>query len=270
MLLKPFEMKLRKDNFLIQLKYSDFKEEFKKREILSLGFGLELYFDNKELSGYDNLLIKKLQKIVIDQEIPLRLHAPIKKINYLDPARDISGIRLLYQDVIDACKLLNISNVVTHAELNEKDIYPEKNIYENALNIWKELSCTLKEEGIRLVVENHFEQDPDFIIRLINDIKLTSAGLCVDVGHVNAFGKIGILEWIKKCPNALLKEIHLADNNGDDDTHLPLGDGNIDFKSIFDRLRTINQKCIFVLEPKTPSDVKRSIEYLRNLKLFDE
>ena len=56
----------------------------------------------------------------------------------------------------------------------------------------------------------------------------------LDTGHANLHGRSPI-DFIKKFKDRLI-HIHLHDNNGKDDLHLPLGSGNIDWKKIIDEL----------------------------------
>ena len=65
-------------------------------------------------------------------------------------------------------------------------------------------------------------------------------GITLDVGHLNMFKKTGLddgnlIEEVKKM-GPYIKHLHLTDNFGYADTHLPPGMGNVPFKEIFEQL----------------------------------
>ena len=59
--------------------------------------------------------------------------------------------------------------------------------------------------------------------------------LHLDIGHANLFGKKPE-EFIKKFSNKI-KHVHLHDNNGDKDLHLPMGCGSIEWEKILKILK---------------------------------
>ncbi|MBL7158117.1 MAG: sugar phosphate isomerase/epimerase [Candidatus Omnitrophica bacterium] len=233
-------MYLTKQNFLIQAKYAGFCENEAGLEESLLGFGAELYMRSSAIEQYDAGIIKRIRLFIEKNRLPLQLHAPIVPLDYS-----------LYEKVVRLCKELNINTIVSHREASD-DVF-----------LWKEISLLLARSGLRVNLENHCEGYPDSIVELYKRINLENVGLCIDPGHVNVFGKIGILEWLEKYPQGALREVHLADNEGDRDTHLPLGRGNIDIKAVFKALEKRNEKIVFVLEPKKKIEAKESLIFLR-------
>ena len=60
-----------------------------------------------------------------------------------------------------------------------------------------------------------------------------------------------------------LRQLHLHDNRGEEDEHLALGQGSIDFKSLFGLLRAaIKKPLVLTLEPHQEKDLWPSIGYL--------
>jgi len=60
-----------------------------------------------------------------------------------------------------------------------------------------------------------------------------------------------------------LRQLHLHDNRGEEDEHLALGQGSIDFKSLFGALKTtIRRPLALTLEPHQEKDLWPSIGYL--------
>ena len=62
--------------------------------------------------------------------------------------------------------------------------------------------------------------------------------------------------------NDQIVELHLHDNNGVSDDHLPLGAGNIDFERFFEAVRNIGFAGPAILELKSRSDLESSVEFL--------
>jgi len=240
-------MKLTRKNFLIQAKYADLRESASELEEFFLGFGAELYISKSQIVEYDRALLKRVQGLMRKKHLPLQIHAPIAPLE-----------RALYEKVALLSKDLKVAKVVAHAEASD------------SVSLWKEMLLLLREYGISVNIENHAEEYPDSIVGLYKKINSKTTALCLDPGHVNAFGKIGILEWLQKYPSGSLREVHLADNKGDDDTHLALGKGNIDIKAFFRALENRKEKITFVLEPKEREGAKESILFLRKNGFLEE
>ncbi|MBW5411158.1 sugar phosphate isomerase/epimerase, partial [Brachyspira hampsonii] len=98
--------------------------------------------------------------------------------------------------------------------------------------------------GIKIAVENIFKgriySKIDDLIDLVNTVNMENVGFCLDVGHGNYDG-INISETIRLMKDKLF-ELHLSDNLGDRDAHLPIGFGNIDWVSVINTLREIGYK----------------------------
>jgi sugar phosphate isomerase/epimerase len=60
---------------------------------------------------------------------------------------------------------------------------------------------------------------------------------CLDTGHANVAE--GVIPYINYFWDKI-KAIHFHDNLGDDDTHLPIGKGNINWNEVASALKKIN------------------------------
>lgn len=120
----------------------------------------------------------------------------------------------------------------------------------------QELSPLQEEMGIRLGIENMPKSDWLFFHE--PGLDLWGMGLVLDVGHAQICRTLG--EFLS-CPE--LAHVHLHDNSGENDEHLPLGKGCIDFRPI---LKTIQNRGITaVLENKSEKGVWESLERLKAL-----
>jgi sugar phosphate isomerase/epimerase len=118
----------------------------------------------------------------------------------------------------------------------------------------------LEEElGIRLAVENMPKSEWLFFNR--PDLELHGMGLVLDVGHAQTCGTLP--EFLDR-PE--LAHVHLHDNSGNGDEHMPLGRGVIDFAPV---LRAIDERGISAaLEQKTEAGVLESLEALKRFANF--
>ena len=88
----------------------------------------------------------------------------------------------------------------------------------------------------------------------------------VDTGHsfVNGISPDYYVRELAK-QDIPIAPIHLHDNDGNADTHQPLGTGKIDFYLFFKELKDKNQNPYLIIEHW--SDFNRSIDYMYNLSL---
>ena len=102
-------------------------------------------------------------------------------------------------------------------------------------------SCaTAREHGLSLAVEprvGEMVSNTDSFLRLHSEVGADNFGLILDTGHLYAQKEILPLSVVK------LKEkiyyVHVSDNDGKENRHLPLGEGSIDWPELFFSLKLI-------------------------------
>ena len=100
-------------------------------------------------------------------------------------------------------------------------------------------------------------------------------GLTLDIGHAQLLtSRNRSFEFMKNCPERI-RHVHIHDNNGgmssDDDLHLPVGKGSIDFFPIFEGLREIGYSGTMTLELRPQeivSCVDRVVDILKHVSLL--
>jgi len=136
---------------------------------------------------------------------------------------------------------LEVKNVTVHANWPPGMFSVEEGIkwqLESLKNLTKEArSCSINLmyepiDTLRDTTENLAK-----ILEKIPDLYLT-----LDLGHANLFGK-SVEKFIRNF-HKKLKHVHLSDNKGSEDLHLPMGTGNIDWKKILKILKKYYQGTI--------------------------
>lgn len=108
--------------------------------------------------------------------------------------------------------------------------------------------------------ENVWEKDFCFFDELLSEQPNTR--LCLDTGHANCFSGFTPLQFIERYGKSIF-HVHLHDNKGDEDSHMPIGRGNIDFLAIAENLEKTNAgTAVFELDKK---DFIESIENINNI-----
>jgi len=96
-------------------------------------------------------------------------------------------------------------------------------------------------------------------------LRPAGAGLCLDCGHLTAFGRAPLDEWLEVL-GPFIGQLHLHDNLGQKDDHLPMGRGRVDFRRLFAYLK--DQRTtppVMTMEVHRPADVWASLECLEGL-----
>jgi len=116
---------------------------------------------------------------------------------------------------------------------NPEEIYAINKKYYTALaNVAKNLGVTVCLENMPF--RNFPLSSPRALGDFIRDIGSESLKMCFDTGHANMFeGSVG--DMLREVSD-LVKILHLHDNLGDEDSHLPLYEGNIDWADFAEAL----------------------------------
>ena len=178
--------------------------------------------------------------------IPSRiLHAPF---NELFPcaidkkARVLASLR--YRQAIALAKQYGATKVVVHGGYNPWIYYPVWYVGES-IAFWKDF---LQEDpGVQIVLENVLEEEPGMLLDIVAGVNHPNLRLCLDIGHVNAYAKVPVMQWLETWKN-YLSHFHIHNNDGSWDTHSALDCGSIPIKDLLDRANRLCPDATFTLE----------------------
>jgi sugar phosphate isomerase/epimerase len=144
-------------------------------------------------------------------------------------------------------KLVNVHPVIPNDMAN-----PDKIIKYN-IEFFKKVVKEAKKYNIKIMLENTkaIFNEISIIAKILDEVP--SLKLHWDVGHAN-LGNEGEKKTklaFHNFKNKIL-HLHLSDNNGQEDQHLPLGTGNINWPFIVKTLKEYNYNKTITLEVHTP------------------
>lgn len=191
------------------------------------------------------------------------MHAPFMDVNIASLNRKSrkNSIEQIKQ-TIDIANKINAECVVIHPGLVPflaKGF--EKVVYTLTNESIKELGDYGQDLGVMVTIENM----PSFeamMYQKLEDLNETLSSLdmfmTLDVGHANQAG-YSANQMYYDC----IKHLHVHDNFGDDDTHLALGEGSIDLKSIINDFEDKNYDGIYIIEVNDNDSIEKSYNYIK-------
>ncbi len=239
--------------------------------LAGIEFELEKTLDFIENLGIEYAeLVHQYPAEFIDSEIlesyslKYSIHAPFMDVNISSP-QDQSRLNSIAQikSSIDLANEINAEAVVVHPGLISflANKYFKKGVYEFANESIKEIGDYAKNLGVMATIENmpNFESMIYQNIADLNQLLVENEmQMTLDIGHANHVGY---------APDEMIfdsiKHVHVHDNLGDDDSHLPLGEGSIDLKYIINTLESKNYDGIYILEVNDYDSIKKSYEYMK-------
>ncbi len=244
---------------------------YKLKNLKEAGFNLiELYANIPHLNYLSTKTVKELASNITDLGLEINsIHSPfyenldeLFKGNWLSISATDEKLRKLSVDLVKRSiamiEYINFDCAVIHLTAPGED---------KALNNEKACMKSLEEllpfsvsSGIKLAIENIPSTlgKSTNVVKTVKTLNSPEVGICFDSGHSNLEDNIGIsLELLKDH----IITTHLHDNDGNKDEHLPPEEGNIDWLSLFERMKKFNYKGPFIFEP----DYHNSEESLKKL-----
>lgn len=129
---------------------------------------------------------------------------------------------------------------------------------EQNLRFWPPLLETARQAGVAIAIENIFEFEPRTLVALLETIDRPDFGHCFDVGHWQLFAETSLEDWFAALAPRLL-HLHLHDNHGTADDHLPVGEGAIDFRRLFALVDQLPSRPSMTLEAHDEAALQRSL-----------
>jgi len=234
--------------------------------VFDLGLVPEVAIKGPELDPLDKALVSRVSNRLATAGVRPTVHAPFFDLNpgALDPLIRRASVERLEQTLRFA-GTLNASLVVVHPGF-DKWRYPnlDQVWLAHATDSFALLVGRAADCGCRLAIENIYEETPYTLVRLVEELASDWLGHCFDVGHWHLFGKRPMPEWLEAI-GARLFHLHLHDNHGRADEHLPLGEGTIDFTPLRQKLRRMPDLPSMTLEAHSREHLERSLAHFEKV-----
>jgi len=240
---------------------------FSRLEELGVGIELQNYgFQGITSSEAWDKCIEMHKGIVANVTGPIALHGPFKGMDFFHQDHIFKrALRERMDRVFELVKTLNPNTIVLHTGVS--DLLSKFKLQQHWLDdvsaFWKNEIKMYEDIGVKVALENVVESDPYLSMQLINEVDSPSLGFCLDVGHVNLCSNLTLAQWVEKLSYKLF-HVHLHDNCGDEDKHLPVGKGNINFNDLFSALRKSAPDVVVSLE--VDADPPVVLENLKEVK----
>ena len=233
--------------------YSDFIKENR--------LNLEIYFGSAVLDSVSLADIQGLRRM-FDYGPSLSFHGPFMD---LSPAAVDSKVRKATTErffhVLDIAEILRPRAIVFHSGYEKWKYALDVSFWlEKSLLTWRPVNERASEIGVKIAIENIFEDEPSNLKLLMEHMDSDNFGVCFDTGHCNLFSRVPLTDWLDAL-NPYIAELHLHDNDRSADQHLPIGEGTFDFARFFALLNP--NDCVYTIEAHTPEHVLKSLEYLK-------
>jgi len=261
--LLPVEGRALMEPIHIHIPYPKLKDFFEMVRLRR--YDLEIYFssavlDQIEKDDLDNLLER------LDWNPSLTLHAPFMDLNpgAVDPmVRSVTQVR--FRQLLNVASILKPRAAVFHSAYDRWRYSGRRDVWlDYGIDTWRKVMDSASKIGLRVAVENVFDEDPDALQMLIEKIDSPDFGFCFDTGHFNLFTSVPMERWFEVLGRNLV-EVHLHDNDGSADAHWAVGRGRIDFDKFFALMSTYSPLPVFTIEAHDKDDVEKSLERVKTL-----
>lgn len=201
-------------------------------------------------------------------DLKFTIHSPFADINISSPSKPLLNfmIKRLKRSMLFA-RALDAELWVFHPGIKTgiSMFYPGADWKQNIKTIIV-LSNYAKDLDLRIAIENlpkkygFIMNTPEDFERLYVESSLTDVGIVLDTGHSNLEGLTEA--FLRKFPEKII-QIHISDNMGEDDQHLDVGFGNIDWNRFSKILFEIDYKKNIMIE--TVGNVDDSLLKIKKL-----
>jgi len=179
----------------------------------------------------------------------------------------IEVVKKRFIQSIQAASLHSINHLIFHSAYRSyygvNGSGSQKWYIKASIDFWQDFKHNIP-DGMMVLLENTEDDNPEVFGEIIDGIDSSNICCCLDVAHAHVYSTAKLDEWVRVLGKKI-KHVHLSDNDGKNDIHLPLGKGNLPLEStIHDIMLHVGNQVPFTLE----CDILSSIDWLKNNKLI--
>lgn len=210
--------------------------------------------------------LKDCAQQLADKNLATTLHAPFSGFNPGSAKKRLQkAAHSLCQQSLQLAEVISASRVVFHPgipyQATEK---VQQKWLQNALGFWPDYIEQAARIGTQICMENIYESSSEVYRQLFAELGSDHFTHCFDIGHWNIFADEPLQQWFETLGRHVT-HLHLHDNLGQNDQHLPIGTGNIDFSALLEQLATLPSLPSMTLEAHTLPELEKSLLSLSRL-----
>ncbi len=235
--------------------------------LLETGINPEISLNRDVLNRFSIPDFVKVADLFRQRGIKCTIHGPFTDISAgaIDSEVRSASLRRMRQS-LDIAAVFQAESIVFHSGYDYRQyLGAEEQWLENIILSLRGLSKYAARAGTRIMLENVFEPGPEFHEKIFAAVNSPFLGFCLDLGHLKVFSPDSTLDQWLSTAGQWLGELHLHDNRGVEDDHLPVGQGVCDFDSLFSWLEKQGKCPVLTLEAHDENAVFPSIESLGRL-----
>lgn len=198
----------------------------------------------------------------------ITLHGPFWDLapGSVDPL--IRGVALRrIEQLMKVAEAVKPRSVVCHTGFDPRHHQGQRQEWtERSVKFWRPFVERAGACGFPILVENVWEPGPEFHAELFERIDSPWFGFCLDAGHRNVFSAASQRDWVEALAGRL-GEVHVHDNDGLQDSHLPVGTGSVDFDELLGLLNVKGCEPVLTLEPHTEAHLPESLAGLAEVMM---
>ncbi len=218
------------------------------------------------LDRYTAKQFNNVSKLLKENGLKCTVHAPFSDLPLGASEKNVrSAIVSRIKKSLDFAQNFNAKSVVIHTGYEEfsHDWLGERWI-NNLIESLRKIISYAGISGTKINIENVFEYNPEIHKKIFENIREENLGFCLDIGHTKVFSKTELIVWLKELKGRLC-QLHLHDNMGKKDDHLPVGKGILNFDELFQFLYVEKISPIITLETRGAQEVFISITAIEKL-----
>lgn len=220
---------------------------------------IELYFGTNTVDQIKDADLHRIAE-AMDWEHTLSIHGPFMDLSpgAVDPKIAQASLGR-YHQILEFSEILRPDVVVFHSGYEAWKYAGKVELWlEPSLRTWGSVMERAEKTGTGVAVENIVDSEPDHLRLLCERVGHPKFGLCLDVGHREIFSNLPMDAWVDGM-HPYIMELHLHDNGGEADDHNPIGQGTVDFGSLFSRIKELGIDPVYTLEAHSAEDAMISL-----------
>jgi sugar phosphate isomerase/epimerase len=233
---------------------------------LEKGLNPEIGLDAGTLCRYPPRTFRRVARLFRQAGRRITLHAPFQDM--APGALDDEVLAATRRRFRLACRWLPVfgpAALVCHLGYEARRYRHEQEAWlSRVAATFREVAARAAAHGALVVMENVYEQgeEKDLFLEVIKRAKAPNLKVCLDVGHLLAFGDGDYEGWLTTLwPHIGL--LHLHDNDGSHDHHQTLGTGKVPVPFILEFLADrLPRQPLITLEPHQEGGLEPSLAYL--------